>query len=108
MLTRDSILAAQDLPVKKVPVPEWDGHVYVRTLTAAERDGFEVACLNGGPIRASLVVRCCVDKEGVRLFADEDATELSGKSCAAIDRIFEKAEELNKISADDVKELEGN
>ena len=38
MLTREQILAADDLPRERCPVPEWHGELWVRTMTAADRE----------------------------------------------------------------------
>ena len=43
MLTKEAILAADDLPREKVDVPEWGGEVYVRALTGAQMQPVEDA-----------------------------------------------------------------
>ena len=42
-LTRNEILAVDDLQTQKVDVPEWGGSVYVRGLTGSERDALEAS-----------------------------------------------------------------
>ena len=37
-LTKDQILAADDLGVLKLTVPEWGGDVYIRVMSVGERD----------------------------------------------------------------------
>src|SRR5690606_40748699 len=100
LLSRDAILQAQDLPTERVEIPEWNGEVIVRGLTAAERDQFEQSIVetrgkdtrvNLRNIRAKLVALCVVDEEGKRLFKDEDAELLGRKSAVALNRIFEVA-----------------
>ena len=44
MLSRNAILNADDLPRKEVFVSEWNGSVFVRALTGAERDKREHCC----------------------------------------------------------------
>ena len=41
ILTKEAILAADDLPRETVLVPEWGGDVYVRTMSGTDRDAFE-------------------------------------------------------------------
>jgi len=115
MLSKGDILSREDLTRELVDVPEWDGQVYVRTMTGAERDAFEMALSNGGTgrvtmtnIRARLAALTVCDEKGKRLFEEGDAAALGGKSAAALDRIFAVAQRLNKIGADDVKALEKN
>jgi len=113
-LTRESILGAEDLPREKVAAPEWGGEVWVRTLTATERDAFE-ASVNPGKgaknlanFRARLAVLCVVDERGERLFKDEDAAALGAKSGTALDRITDVALRLSGLSEAGQKEAEGN
>src|SRR5690554_121558 len=117
LLSREAILQAQDLPTERVPVPEWGGEVIVRGLTGAERDQFEQSIVetrgknpkvNLRNIRAKLVVLCCVDEQGNRIFRDEDAEVLGQKSAVALNRVFEVAQRLSGLRPEDVEELAGN
>jgi hypothetical protein len=118
-LSRDAILSAADLPKELVEVPEWGGSVYVRCLTALERDEWEGSIMQMDPkgghakpdlrnIRAKLVVRTVVDEEGNRLFSETDTLALGAKSAAALDRLYSVAARLSKITKEDEKELLGN
>jgi hypothetical protein len=120
-LGRDAILAAHDLEVEEVHVPQWadpetgDDLVRVKALTGAERDAYEASCTQDrgkqgmvrvlANIRAKLVVRCLVDAEGNRIFKDTDASALGEKSSAALDRLFEVAARLSRLSEEDVEEM---
>lgn len=110
MLTRESILASEDLKREEIKVPEWGGSVYVRTMTAGERDEFEIAhSLNPEKdVRARLAVATVCDADGVLLFTPADIAKLTRKSAAPLDRIFARAMKLNRISAADIEELKGN
>lgn len=117
MLTRDEILAAEDLPVEIVYVPEWGGSVFVRTLTGSERDKFEEDTIQGKGknrrvtlqnIRARLVALTVCDESGTRLFQPADVARLGLKSAAALDRVFSVAQRLSGLTDDDVEELVKN
>lgn len=115
-LNREAILKADDLPTREVDVPEWQGSVLVRGLTAGERDDFETTMLAAreqgaaasSNIRAQLVVRAIVDEDRNRVFSDGDTDELSGKSAAVLDRLFGEVLELSGMKPDAVAEAEGN
>jgi hypothetical protein len=117
ILSRDAILTAQDLTTELVNVPEWGGDVYVKSLTGSERDAFEGSLLSTDAkgknkvtytnIRAKLVAKTVCDENGVRLFTDDDIKDLSKKSAAALQRVFEVAQRLSGLSDEDVKELTG-
>jgi len=111
MLDRKSIFKAVDLDIKKVPVPEWGGDVYVRGLTARERDHFEMsigAAANLENLRARLVVLTLCTDDGERLFKDSDAIELGKKNAQVMNRLFDVARQMSGMSDQDVEELEGN
>lgn len=114
MLTKEQILQANDLPKELVKVPEWDGEVYVRTMTGAERDAFEQSLIiSKGKIdlvnvRAKLCALAICDENGNRLFSDLEIEQLGQKSAVALDRIFEVTQRLNKIGTEDIEELEKN
>lgn len=104
MLTREMILAADDLKTEPVEVPEWGGSVFVRTMSAGERDRFEAAHLKSPErdFRARLAVACVCDEAGKPVFTAEDVPSLSSKSGAALTRIFEAASKLNRMNKEDV------
>lgn len=100
-LTLDEILAADDLQITPVDVPEWNGRVYVRLLKADEAVGYSES-LSGdeGKTDATamineLVALCCVDAKGRRLF--KDAGQVKGKSFVAVKRIHAEAARVNKL-----------
>ncbi len=117
ILTRDDILGGDDRPMERVNVPEWGGAVFVRGMTATERDSFEAETLqdrgNGEiqvrylDMRAKLAVRSIVDSAGNRIFKDEEFGVLSGRAASALDRIFTVAMRLSKISKSDVDKMMG-
>lgn len=117
LLSKDAILAAQDLVYEIVDVPEWGGKVRIKGMTGSERDAFESSMLQGtgknqkittADIRAKLCARTIVDNDGKRLFNDGEIAKLGAKSAAALDRVFDKASKLSKISSEDVEELAKN
>ena len=113
VLSREDIIQAADLgrPVP-VEVPEWGGTVYVRQITAAERDQWEARIVAEGArpqnVRAGLLVYALADAEGKRLFADEDVTRLGRKSAKVLDRLFDVARRVNALGEEDLEELQSD
>ena len=112
MLTRDQILAADDIHVEAVD--QWGG-VYVRVMDGASRDAFEEACAADRKrigkkrgIRAWLAVYAVCDEHGTRLFEDGDVEAVSRKSAIALDAIFTVAARINRLFKADIEELEKN
>lgn len=115
LLDRAAIEAAEDLPTKDVPVPEWGGTVRLRGLTGTQRDAFEASIveMRGQTpkykfenMRARLVALCLVDEDGKQLFPDVAAVKaLGGKSAKPIVRLFEEAQKLSGLSDEDMEEL---
>lgn len=117
MSLRDEILAADDLPREPLVVKEWGKTVWVRTLSGTERDAFEASNVrqkgkatefHRANLRARLAVLVVCDADGKRLFSDEDATALGRKSGAALDRIFDLANRLNRLSEQTQEDAEKN
>jgi hypothetical protein len=113
MLDKAAVLAAQDLKTEIVAVPEWGGDVTVRTMTGSDRDAFEASMVtvdadgkrtpNLINMRAKLVALTMVGEDGKPMFDISEIGHLTGKSAAALDRVFEVAQRLNGmgIGADD-------
>lgn len=97
-MNKDEIMAAKDLPTVtvEVEVPEWGegAVVWVRTLTALEGEGLEG--INKKPNymgRFAAIVLC--DKQGNRIFTDEDAGTLGEMPAPIMLRINDVAQKLN-------------
>lgn len=112
-LTKEEILAAQDLKTETVDVPEWGGQVIVRTMTGLERDRFESSIMQGGQrnyenLRSKVVVSTVVDAEGNSLFTLKDVEALGKKAANVIDRVFTVAIRLSGMTGKEMEELAGN
>lgn len=109
VLGREAILAAQDLDLGFVEVPEWGGGVYIRTMTGAERDSLEARITAGEKLtRARMAVMVCCDAAGELLFTRADEADLDGKSASAMDRILEAALSHNRLRGQDIEEAVKN
>lgn len=114
MLGADDILGCNDQGIEKVPVPEWSGEVFIRTLTGAERDSWELYASNqldrkgNINIRAKLAVLSICDESGKRLFEDKHLDQLSKKNAKALDRVYSASLKLNKLTDEDIEALEKN
>lgn len=122
LLTKAQILAADRKKTVDVDVPEWNGSVRLRELSAAERDLWESESFttlegdegevevrfNPKQVRARLLVRCMVDEKGKRMFTDDEIAVVGDLSASTAQRLFKRAREINAISSDDIKALEKN
>ena len=113
-LTREQILKASDIAIEKVSVPEWGGDVYVKGMTAKERDSFESSIIikagkhqrvNMNNIRAKLVARSICDKDGELMFTEKDVSVLADKSASAMQKVFAVAQRLSGITEEDTEDL---
>lgn len=101
-LSAADILKANDLQIKEVEVPEWDGYVFIKPLSAAEALEFaEAAKEKKSNAAVRLVVISVVDDEGNPLFTDADIEQLKKKSMRAVMTIQKAALKLNGLSDDD-------
>lgn len=118
VLSRDEILNMSDQVIEEVYVAAWNGSVYVKSLTGAERDRFEKDIIEWkgkgrntkaemkDNIRAKLVALTVVDPETKKpIFSPGDVHALGNKNASALDAVFSKAQDLSKLSDDDIEEL---
>jgi hypothetical protein len=105
MLSRDAILALDDLPRERVDVPEWGTYVYVRAMSGADRMRLEKLLRDSDGVisRGALVVFLAVDEKGNRLFTDEDVEALEAKHSGALERIAGAALTFNAMDAEAVE-----
>ncbi|HAM58924.1 MAG TPA: hypothetical protein DCQ64_27330 [Candidatus Rokubacteria bacterium] len=119
-LTAKDILGSADAAVVPVEAPEWGGIVYLRVLSAGERDHFEagqvrwerdkrgvnrqIVVAENIFNRARLLVRCYCDADGKRLFGDNQAEELAKKNAAVINRHYRRAREINGLDDEALEE----
>lgn len=124
LLTRADVLGADDLKRERVAVPEWGGDLFIRTLTGAERDEFDLLgwraveeakargedpkFVTSRNVMARLVAFAACDETGKRLFSVEDVEALGAKSGAALERVYKAADRLNATTAAAVATLAGN
>lgn len=99
-LTRDQILAADDIRFVDVAVPEWGGNVRVKLMNGVERNHFETLLRGrqGEDIRSAIVAATVVGDDGQPLFTLADADALGKKSWRALERVANAAAELNKLT----------
>lgn len=117
LLSKSEILRPDELPFEDVEVPEWGGSVRVRVMTGAEKDAWEAsiyqmkadgATFNQDNFRASLVSRTLSDESGPLDFSPLEILELGNKSSIALDRVFNAARRINRITKEDQDELTKN
>lgn len=107
MISREQFLACPKPAVEEIQVPSMGGSVYVKALSAGERDAFEVEHTKSGTkdFRARLAAACVCDADGASLFTKADVPALSALPASVIDPIVQAASKLNRLSDEDVDTL---
>jgi hypothetical protein len=112
-LTKDQILAANDMDLLEIEVPEWNGSVFCRVMSVGERDAYEREWIGKREtgvenFRTKFLQRVLCNKDGELLFSAEEVALLSKKSARVMARLWDKAMKHNHLMADDVEELAKN
>ena len=120
-LTREAILETQDtLQIEKVELTR--GFVYVREMTAFEKNIWEQSLLKKAPsgnpnvnagyetsldnFRAKLAVNTMCDETGKLLFDMRDVKKISIQMSASnLEKVVDKAQGLNSITEEDKDEI---
>lgn len=117
---RRKILDASDMQRRKLHVAEWGVDVYVRTLSGAERDKLEVEWIkrkklsgrsdnDNTDFRAFAACWTLCDESGKPIFdTQSDVNQLTKKSGAALQSIWNVTADVNRFTERDVEELVGN
>ena len=113
-LTRDQFLGFDSEEIRKVDLPGGK-HVYVRTITAGERDRYDLMVIRAKTenvaqvsIRASVIIMSTCDKTGKRIFEAGDVDRINGMSTAFTEPIFDAALTVSSLREEDQKALAGN
>lgn len=113
-LTKEQILKAEDSRQEVVEVPEWGGSVIIKSMTAVERDKFEMETNQDGGrnlanFRARIAAACLYGDDGKLLFTNHAEVEALGKKNGAVmTRILEACQRINGSTEEAVETLEGN
>ena len=104
VLTREQILAAPDVVIEEVDVPEWGGSVLLRTLTAHQAEEWirrardpETRQINFHGFMPALLALTIVDADGQTVFSETDVEALGEKSAEVIRRLYERASKLSSL-----------
>jgi len=117
LLTRQDILAVDDLPKEQVHVKAWGGDVIVRGMTGQERDLWEESIqkrkredetFSLENIRAELLSMVLIDADGKNLFTRKDIDVIGKKSADPLTLLFDVARRLSGVNEEDVDELAKN
>ena len=111
-LTAEQILNAADAKTHEVTVPEWGGEVFIRVMSVGERDANELEWLRNKDkgvtnFRTKFLIKVLSDKDGNRMFKDEQLSQLAKKDGDVMDRLFKLAMKHNSLTEEDVEELAG-
>jgi len=109
------IFATPKVVTEDVFVPQWNGWVRVKGLTAAERDAFEESLIkrkgknqeiNRQNVRARLIARTVVNPEtGKLMFRDMHAEQLGQLLAGPMDLLFDTAQRLSGFRDEDIEDL---
>jgi hypothetical protein len=117
-LTKEQFLKLSDTQeIEQVMFESLNTSVFIRAISASERDAFEASCMAGKGknrgvnmenVRARLLVKSICDETGKRLFADHEADALGNMPAKIADKLFSVAQKLSGLSPADVEEIAGN
>lgn len=115
MLTKEAIMAAQDIVIETVNVPEWGGNVKVKSLMSDQRDQYEQLLIGQKEksgtiysIRATLCALSIIGDDGNPLFDITDIDTLGKKSAIAVDRVVDVIRRISGLAPEAVGDAEKN
>ncbi len=102
LLSKEDILACKDVDTKEVDMkPFWPGSVKIKAMSIGDQIEFEKINkkrADQSDAVVTLLMFCCIDDKGERLFSEADLKELNKKSYRAIERLFKECLNFNSLS----------
>ena len=119
LLTFDDIKDLVDREHVDHPVPAWGGTVRLAVMSGEDRDAWDLQMVSWDEqgnakfkpaenMRADLVARCWVDENYQRVVTKKQVVLLGQKSGIVLDELYDICKKLNKITDDEIDELEKN
>ena len=100
------------LKTKVVPLEVEDlGTVYIKSMTASEREGLERQMqkeLESNGIRATIFIYSVCDENGVLEFSDEDLEMVKDFPSAIVSKVFDFSSDLNALQSEAKEEAAKN
>ncbi len=96
--------------VKSVEIPEL-GEVYIKVMTAAEREGLERQMqkeVENNGIRATIFIYSVCDENGVLEFNDEDLEMVKAFPAAIVSKVYDFSSDLNALQPEAKEEAAKN
>jgi len=107
-LSKAQILAADDLPIRKIKVKEWGGEIALRCLSGQEASDWYSAGLEGIPSMCMMIALSAIDDDGERLFENDDVEALGKKNPNALRVVFDAALSLSALDGEADSDAEKN
>lgn len=113
ILSRDSIIARNDLPRHSVEVIEWGGEVLLRECDLVGLERLEKLVRQAkdddiANLRASIVQLSLCDEKGNLLFSEDETPLLAQKSAKALTFLATETFRINRLHPTDIEEKEKN
>lgn len=104
--SRDSLLAASKRRLHRFEIPELEGVVFLRSLSAADRLALRTKWAEAGTkgdsgsfeFQCTLVSKCLVDSDGNRIFKDDDAQAIGELDARVLDNLALEAVRISGLS----------
>jgi hypothetical protein len=103
------LAAANQTKLEPLELPELGGTVYVKAMTAGEREQFEQDMTSNDlvkskKVRATVFANSVTDENGNRLFTSDDIDSINSLPASIVSKVFDKSNEINGINTQQVIE----
>lgn len=99
------------LKVEKIELPEMGGEVYIKELTAGEREALEKQMqsqTDKNAVRATVFVHSVCNADGELMFDVEDIEAIKQLPSRPVIKVFNRSNEINGITPEQVDTAEKN
>lgn len=114
-LTRDSLMSRVSTNVnEKVNIKEWGGDIGIATVKMVEFEGFRQALKDmdaekdNSKAFIDLIIKFCVDKDGERLFTEDDRSWLEQQPVKVVSKLVNHIIRANSMNDEEAEDAEKN
>lgn len=111
LIDKNKFLEAAENEYKDVYIKELGGEVRIQALSIEDQIKFEEQTANNkshSELVYSLIVNCCIDEEGNKLFEEADIDTIKKKSAHVVIKLFQEILKINQLQEDEIDRLAKN
>lgn len=111
LINKEQFLQNTACEYKDVHIEELGGEIRIKAMSIADQIQFEeesTTIKNQNELIFQLILNCCLDEKGVKLFEKDDLIIIKERSAPVILKLFQEILKVNKLDEEEIDKLAKN